>query len=59
MTQAVTRSLAERLERVRKARRTEKDLPKRMKAFADRIAENYDTRLVTKKERGRASGDEE
>jgi antitoxin VapB len=59
MTEAVTRSLAERLERVRKARGAEKDLPNRLKAFTDRIAENYDTRPVTKEEWDRASGDEE
>jgi antitoxin VapB len=59
MTEAVTKSLAERLERVRKARETETDLPARVAAFVDRIAENYDTRPVTQEEWDRASGDDE
>ena len=59
MTEAVTKSLAERLERVRKAHEAEKNLPTRVKAFAKRIAKNYDVRPVTKKEWDQASGDEE
>lgn len=57
MTEAVTRSLAERLERVRKSRR--EDLPARLEAFAGRVAEHYDTRPVSKEEWDRASGDTE
>jgi antitoxin VapB len=57
MTEAITKSLAERLERVRKAREGQRDLPERVKKFAKRIAKHYDVRSVTKKEWDEASGD--
>ena len=59
MTEAVTRALAERLERERAAREANKDLPARIKAFSERIRPHYDLRRpVTKEEWDRASGDE-
>jgi len=58
MTDAVTKALAERLERERAIRDADKDLPARIKAFAQRIRPNYDSRPVTKAEWDRASGDE-
>ncbi|MBC7768497.1 MAG: type II toxin-antitoxin system VapB family antitoxin [Phycisphaerales bacterium] len=58
MTEAVTRALAERLERERAARAADGDLADRLKAFAERIARNYDKRPVTKQEWDRASGEE-
>jgi antitoxin VapB len=59
MTEAVTKSLAERLERVRKARAAQKNLPARLRAFATRVAGDYETQPVTKQEWDKASGDEE
>ena len=59
MTEAITKSLAERLERVRKTRQEDKDLPARVAAFVDRMARNYDVRPITKKEWDQASGDSE
>lgn len=59
MTEAITKSLAERLERVRRARESEHSLPARMSKVADRISEHYDTRPVTTKEWDDASGDSE
>ena len=59
MTEAVTRALAERLERLRRAREADRDLPRRLKEFAQRYKCNYDTRPVTKEEWDRACGDEE
>lgn len=58
MTAAVTKALAERLDRERAAREADNDLPERIKAFAERIRPNYDTRPVTKAEWDWASGDE-
>ncbi len=58
MTTAVTKALAERLDRERAAREADKDLPERIKAFAERIRPHYDTRPVTKAEWDWASGDE-
>ncbi len=58
MTDSVTKALAERLERERVAREPDKDLPARIKAFAERIRSQYDTRPVTKAEWDWASGDE-
>jgi antitoxin VapB len=58
MTEAVTKSLAERLERVRKARKARENLPARLKRLAKRIAGNYETRPVTKDEWDTASGDD-
>jgi antitoxin VapB len=59
MTEAVTRALAERLERLRRARDADRDLPQRLKEFAQRYRRDYDTRPVTKEEWDRACGDEE
>jgi antitoxin VapB len=59
MTEAVTRALAERLERLRRAREEDRDLPRRLKEFAQRYKSDYDTRPVTKEEWDRACGDEE
>ncbi len=58
MTAAVTRALAERLERERAAREPDADLPARIKAFAHSIRPNYDTRPVTRAEWDQACGDE-
>ena len=58
MTDAVTKALAERLERERAAREADHDLPARIKAFAARIRPHYDTRPVTTAEWDWASGDE-
>ena len=59
MTEAVTRALAERLERLRRAREADRDLPRRLKEFAQRYKSDYDTRPVTKEEWDQACGDEE
>ncbi|HEY5569544.1 MAG TPA: type II toxin-antitoxin system VapB family antitoxin [Gammaproteobacteria bacterium] len=59
MTEAVTKSLAERLERIRRAREADQDLPARLKRFAERIAKDYDIQPVTKGEWDAASGDHE
>ena len=50
MTETVTKSLAERLLRIRKAREAQKALPDRIKACAARLRANYDMRPVTKAE---------
>jgi len=59
MTDAVTKTLSERLERERAIREADKDLPARIKAFAQRISPNHNTRPITKAEWDRASGDED
>ena len=59
MTDAVTKALAERLERERAIREAGNDSPARIKAFAQRILPHYDTRPLTKAEWDRASGDED
>ena len=59
MTEAVTRALAERLERLRRAREADLDLPRRLKEFAQRYKRDYDTRPVTKEEWDQACGDQE
>jgi len=61
MTEAVTKSLAERLERERKARASQDDEVKRILAHAARIRENLNLRLgpVTKAEWDEACGDTE
>jgi antitoxin VapB len=59
MTEAVTKALAERLDRERAARQVDEDLPARIEALAARIRHNYDTRPVTKAEWDWASGDED
>jgi antitoxin VapB len=58
MTDAITKALAERLERERASRETDKDLPARIKAFAQRIRPDYDPHPITKAEWDRACGDE-
>jgi antitoxin VapB len=50
MTEAVTKSLAERLLRVRKSREGQKALPDRIMACAARLRANYNMRPVTKAE---------
>lgn len=59
MTEAVTRALAERLERTRAARAADKDLPERIEALAASFRQNYNTRPVSKAEWDWASGDED
>ncbi len=60
MTEAVTKSLAERLERVRKSRDAEKDYVERVLAHAARLREKYDlSRPVTKQEYDEMWGDTE
>jgi antitoxin VapB len=59
MTEAVTKSLAERLERVKKARAKGDDGAQRILAYAASVRKNYDTRPVTKAEWDEASGDAE
>lgn len=55
MTEAVTRSLGERLDRVR--RRRSEDLPARIAAFRERVRPLLDTRPVTREEWDAASDD--
>ena len=55
MTEAVTRSLSERLERER--RRRAPDMPARVAAFVDRVRPLLDTRPVSRAEWDAASGD--
>jgi len=60
MTEAVTKSLSERLERVRQAREAKKDYVARIRAHAARLREEYDlSRPVTKAEWDEVSGDTE
>ena len=60
MTEAVTKSLAERLERVRQAKKSETDYVARIMAHAARLREHYDlSRPVTKAEWDEACGDTE
>lgn len=59
MTEAVTKSLAERLERVRRSREARNDEVEHILAYAARIRENFDLRPVTKAEWDEASGDTE
>lgn len=58
MTEAVTKALAERLERERAVRALDDDLPARLKAFSERIKPHYDTRPVTQAEWDWAGGDD-
>ena len=51
--------MAERLERVRKARAAQKDLPGRLRGFAERVAGDYETRPVTKREWNQANAEKE
>jgi antitoxin VapB len=57
MTEAVTKALAERLERERANR--DGALAERLKAFAAEIAPQYDRRPVSKAEWDRAGGDQD
>jgi antitoxin VapB len=58
MTDAVTKALRERLQRERAAREADKDLPARLKAFAESIRPHYrDTSPVTKEEWDRINDD--
>jgi antitoxin VapB len=50
MTETVTKSLAERLTRVRKSREADTGLAERIKAHAARLRDQYDLRPVTKAE---------
>jgi antitoxin VapB len=50
MTEAVTKALAERLERERSVREAASGLPERIKAHATRFRERYDMRPVAKAE---------
>jgi len=50
MTETVTKSLAERLQRVRKSREADNDLVARLKSFTARLRGQYDMRPVTKAE---------
>lgn len=59
ITEAITVALRERLARERATRKAAADLPARIRAFAESVRANYDTRPVTKEEWDRASGDDE
>lgn len=59
MTEAVTKSLAERLERVRKSRESRGDEVERLLAHAAKIRKHYNLSPVTKAEWDEASGDTE
>lgn len=57
MTEAVTRALEERLERLRRHKTADKDVAERVRAFAESIAPHYDMRPVTQEEWDEACGD--
>jgi antitoxin VapB len=57
MTEAVTKAMRERLERVRQEQEERGDVAERMRAFARSIAHRYDHRPVSKAEWDAASGD--
>lgn len=57
MTETVTRSLKERLERLTEANDNDDNLAERIQAFAASIAHRYDTSPVTKEEWDEACGD--
>jgi antitoxin VapB len=60
MTEAVTKSLAERLKRVRETRASRGDAEvERLLAHAAKLRKNFDLRPVTKAEWDEASGDTE
>jgi antitoxin VapB len=50
MTDAVTKSLAERLDRIKAGRKTQKNEAARILAYAKSIRHNFDCRPVTKRE---------
>lgn len=57
MTDAITRAMRERLERVRAERQVEGDYGARVQAFVRKHAHLFDRRPVTKAEWDEASGD--
>jgi len=59
MTEAVTKALAERLDRERAMREAEADLPTRVEALAAKLRRNYDKSPVARAEWDWASGDED
>jgi antitoxin VapB len=59
MTEAVTKSLAERLQRLSQSREARNDEVERILAYVARLRKNYDLRPVTKAEWDEASGDAE
>jgi len=59
MTDAITKALKERLERLRAAREADNDLPARIKRHAARLRERYDlSRPVTRAEWDAGWGDD-
>ena len=59
MTEAVTKSLAERLNRERKAREDQKALPDRIMVCAARLRASYDMRAVSNTEWDKLWGETE
>ncbi|VVS96059.1 type II toxin-antitoxin system VapB family antitoxin [Rhizobium sp. EC-SD404] len=57
MTDAITKAMSERLERLRAERETNADYAERMKAFVRDRADRYDRRPVSKDEWDDAVGD--
>jgi len=57
MTDAITRAMRERLERLRAEQEANSDYVARMKAFVRERADRYDRRPVTKREWDEAVGD--
>jgi antitoxin VapB len=57
MTDAITRAMRERLERLRAEQKANSDYVARMKAFVRERADRYDHRPVTKQEWDEAVGD--
>ncbi|MFN0023771.1 MAG: type II toxin-antitoxin system VapB family antitoxin [Parvularculaceae bacterium] len=57
MTEAVTKALEERLERLRRESGANDDMAARVRAFAEKIAARYDRRPVTPEEWDEACGD--
>jgi antitoxin VapB len=58
MTEAVTRALAERLDRERATREADRSLPQKLEAIAAGFRQNYDQRPVSKQEWDNASGED-
>ena len=57
MTDAITKAMRERLERLRTEQEAQGDYVERVRAFARSVAHRYDRRRVTKKEWDEAVGD--
>lgn len=57
MTDAITRAMRERLDRLRAEQEAQSDYVSRMKAFVRQRANRYDRRPVTKQEWDEALGD--